>query len=202
VRLARLAETLRTKNADNLEAVLLWAHALRGLSRAGEALAVLTQALERNRGKRSPLIARLLLEAARSHLAVDEIVEAFDHLKAAYSIDARNPEGAMLLALVAVDLDDDRTAERALFTVTGSPPKTDADRRAQATAFYHLAAMAHSKGDGAKARRLAGKALSMEAGYAPAQALLEKLDSSGSAVVPRSSVAPPAHPPAAVRPRS
>jgi tetratricopeptide (TPR) repeat protein len=201
-RLARLAETLRSKNPDNLEAVLLWAHALRGLSRAGEALAALTHALERNRGKRSPLVARLLLEAARSHLAVDEIVEAFDHLKAAYAMDARNAEGAMLLALVAIDLDDDRVAERALFTVTGAPPKTEADRRAQATGFYHLASMAHVKGDGPKARRLAGKALSMDPAHAPAQALLEKLDSSGSAVVARSSVAPPARPAAAVTPRS
>jgi tetratricopeptide (TPR) repeat protein len=193
-RLARLADTLRSKNPDNVEAVLLWANALRGLSRAGEALAGLTQALERNRGKRSPLVARLMLETARSHLALDEIVEAFDQLKASYAIDARNPEGAMLLALVAIDLDDDRTAERALFTVTGSPPKTEAERRAQATGFYHLAAMAHAKGDGPKARRLAGKALSMDAAYGPAQALLEKLDSSGSAVVARSSVAPPARP--------
>ncbi len=205
VRLARLADTLRAKNPDNLEAVLLWAHALRGLSRAGEGLAALTQALERNRGKRSPLIARLLLEAARSHLAVDEIVEAFEHLKAAYAMDARNAEGAMLLALVAIDLDDDRTAERALFTVTGSPPKTEGERHAQARGFYHLAAMAHGKGDGPKARRLVGKALSMEAGFPPAQALLERLDASGSAVVARSSVAPPARPASdrtAVTPRS
>ncbi|MGH7438817.1 MAG: tetratricopeptide repeat protein, partial [Polyangiaceae bacterium] len=170
--------------------LLLWSHALRGLSRGGEAVAPLEQALERNKGKRSPLVARLLLEAASARLAVDEIVEAFDHLKAAHAIDARNPEGSMLLALVAIDLDDDRTAERALFTVTGSPPKTDADRRAQASAFYHLAAMALAKGDGPKARRLAGKAISMEPGHPLAQALLEKLDSSGSGVVARSSVAP------------
>jgi golgin subfamily B member 1 len=194
-RLARLAENLRAKSPENLEALVLWARALRGLSRSAEALAGLTHALERNRGKRSAHIAALLLEAARAHLAVDEIVEAFDHLKTAYSIDPRNAEGAMLLALVAVDLDDDRTAERALFTVTGSPPKTDADRRTQATAFYHLAAMAFAKGDGPKARRLAGKALSLEAGHAAAQALLETLDSTGSAVVPRSSVAPAARSP-------
>jgi hypothetical protein len=150
----------------------------------------LEHAIERNKGKRTPLMARLLLEAANAHLAVDEIVEAFEHLKTAYGIDARNPEGSMLLALVAIDLDDERTAERALFTVTGSPPKTEADRRAQATAFYHLATMAHSKGDGPKARRLAGKALSMEPGHPHAQALLEKLDSGGSGVVARSSVAP------------
>ncbi len=203
-RLARLAETLRAKNPDNLEAVLLWALALRHLSRAGEALAGLTTAVERSRGKRSPLLARLLLEAARAHLAVDELVEAYDQLRAAFAMDARNAEVAMLLALVAIDLDDERTAERSLFTVTGTPAKTDADRRAQATAFCHLAAMAHAKGDGPKARRLAGKALSTDPGYSLAQSLLEKLDSSGSAVVPRSSVAPPRPPldKSAVTPRS
>ena len=201
-RLARLAETLRAKSPDNLEALLLWARALRGLGRAPDALGVLTHALERNRGKRSPLVAGLQLEAARSHLAIDEIVEAFDLLKVAYSIDAKNAEGAMLLALVAIDLDDDRTAERALFTVTGSPPKTETERRGQATAFYHLAAMAHAKGDGPKARRLVGKALSMDASHPRALSLLEGLDSSGSAVVARSSVAPPARPATAVTPRS
>lgn len=100
----------------------------------------------------------------------------------------------MLLALVAIDLDDDRTAELALFTVTGSPPKTDADRRAQASAFYHLAAMAFAKGDGPKARRLAGKALSMEPGHPQAQALLESLGDTASGVVARSSVAPSSRP--------
>ena len=204
-RLARLADTLRAKNPENLEAVLLWALALRGLSRAGEALAGLTAAIERCRGKRSPLLARLLLEAARAHLAVDELVEAFEQLKAAYGMDAKNAEIAMLLALVAVDLDDERTAERALFTVTAAAARTDADRHSQATAFYHLATMAHAKGDGAKARRLAGKALSLEPGLPAAQALLERLDSSGSAVVPRSSVGASVRPPAdraAVTPRS
>ena len=68
----------------------------------------------RARGKRTPLLARLHLEAARAHLAIDEIVEAFDSLKAGFSLDWRNAEIAMLLGLVAIDLDDEKLAERAL----------------------------------------------------------------------------------------
>jgi tetratricopeptide (TPR) repeat protein len=192
-RLARLGETLRTNNPDSIEAVLFWAHALRNLGRSAEVLAGLTAAIERSRGKRSPLAARLLLEAANAHLAEDEVVEAFEHLKAAFTMDPRNGEIAMPLALVAIDLDDERTAERVLFAITGPQAKSDADRRTQATAFYHLAAIANTKGDGGKARRLVGKALLMEPGHADAQRLLETLEVSGSAVVPRTAVAAPAH---------
>ena len=69
--------------------------------------------------------------------------------------------------------------------------------------FYHLAAMAFTKGDGGKARRLATKALGIEPGLADAQALVEAIDAAGSGVVPRSGVAP-AQPPekTAVTPRS
>jgi tetratricopeptide (TPR) repeat protein len=204
-RLARLAETLRAKHPDNFEAVLLWAQALRHLSRGAEALAGLTAAIERCQGKRSPLVARLLVEAARAHLAADELVEAFEQLKAAFAIDARSGDVAMLLGLVAIDLDDERTAERALFAITGAPAKSDPDRHAQATAFCHLAALALAKGDGGKARRLTGKALSIEPGHPEARSLLEGLDSSGSAVVARRSIAePPRSAPerSAVTPRS
>ncbi len=192
-RLARLAETLRAKNPDSIEAVLFWAHALRNLGRSGEVLAGLTAAIERGRGKRSPLAARLLLEAGKAHLAEDELVEAFEHLKAAFTMDPRNAEIAMPLALVAIDLDDERTAERVLFAITGVQAKGDADRRTQAMAFYHLAALADTKGDGGKARRLVGKAVLLEPGLAEALRLLEHLDVSGSAVVPRTAVAAPAH---------
>jgi hypothetical protein len=131
----------------------------------------------------------MLVEAARAHLAADELVEAFEHLKAAFSIDARSGEGALLFALVAIDLDDERTAERALFAITGMQAKTDAEKRLQATAFHHLAGLAFTKGDGGKARRLATKALGIEPGLAEAQALVEAIDAAGSAVVPRSGVA-------------
>jgi tetratricopeptide (TPR) repeat protein len=203
-RLARLAESLRTKNPESVEAVLLWAHALRMLSRSPEAITALTAAIERFRGKRTPLVARLLVETARAHLAADELIEAFEHLKAAFSIDARSGEGTLLYALVAIDLDDERTAERALFAITGTSAKTDADKHLQATAFYHLAAMALTKGDGGKARRLATKALGIDPGLAEAHTLVETIDAAGSAVVPRSGVSAPSRPPerTVVTPRS
>jgi len=184
----RLAELARTASGESVEATLLWAQAQQALGHAREALPVLQELVDRNRGKRTPLGGRVCLEAARAHLALDEILEAFDLLKTAFGMDARNAEVAMLFALVALDLDDERTAERALFAITGTPAQGDADRRAQAAAFFHLAAAAHAKGDGGKARRFLGKALAVEPAHKASQALLEKIDSSGSAVVHRSAL--------------
>ncbi len=186
----RLAELARAASAESVEASLLWARVQLALGRPREALSALEEVIHRNRGKRTPLVARVCLEAANAHLALDELVEAHDLLKAAFGMDARSSDVAMLLALVSLDLDDERTAERALFAITGAAARTDADKRTQAAAFYHLAAAAYAKGDGGKARRLIVKALAAEPGHAASQALLERLDANGSAVVKRGAVGP------------
>jgi thioredoxin-like negative regulator of GroEL len=193
-----LAELARAASGESVEAALLWAQAQVALGRPREALSALEDVIHRSRGKRTPLVARVCFVAANAHLALDELVEAHDLLKTAFGMDARNGELAMLLALVSLDLDDERTADRALFAITGAAARTDADRCAQATAFYHLAAGAYAKGDGGKARRLVAKALASEPGHTASRALLEKLDANGSAVVKRGSLGPPS--PVAVPP--
>jgi tetratricopeptide (TPR) repeat protein len=196
----RVAERARASDGESLDAVLLWASAQRRLGRPGEALAAIHQATTRAKGKRTPVLARLHLEAARAHLAIDEIVEAFDSLKAGFSLDWRNAEIAMLLGLVAIDLDDEKLAERALSGL-GTTPARDAsgaslDATLQAGAFYRLALMAQGKGDRGKARRMATRAIGVEPGHAAARALLEQIEPAGGSPANRSGPRP------AITPRS
>jgi hypothetical protein len=109
-------------------------------------------------------------------------------------MDWRNSEIAMLLGLVAIDLDEEKIAERALSGLTAMPARKGAsgegaDPSAQAIAFYQLAVLAQTKGDRGKARRLASKAIGIDAGHAGARALLEQLEppvvSAGTRSAPR-----------------
>jgi hypothetical protein len=121
-------------------------------------------------------VASLQLEIAHAHLAGDELFEAFDALKAGFNLDRKNVELALLLGLVALDLDDDKTAERGLLAVISLPatdPGVSAETRA--TAFYHLGALAHLKGDVARARRMLGKATGENPNHEAARALLDAL---------------------------
>ncbi len=179
-----VAEKARDADGESLDAVLLWASAQRRLNRPAEAIAAIHAATSRAKGKRTPVLARLHLEAARAHLAVDEVVEAFDSLKAGFSLDWRNAEIAMLLGLVAIDLDDEKLAERALSGLTTTPARDAAsgspDASLQAGAFYRLALMAQGKGDRGKARRMATRAIGIEPGHAAARALLDQIEPGGS----------------------
>ncbi len=195
-----VAELAREADGESLDAAILWAKAQVTLGRASEAIAALGDTLARSHGKRSPGIARVHLEIGKAHLAIDEIVEAFEVLKAGFNMDWRNAEIAMLLGLVAIDLDEEKLAERALSGLTAMPSRRErsgegADPTAQANAFYQLAVIAYAKGDRAKARRLAGKSVGVEAAYAPARALLEELEPPsgrpGPRSTPRVAVTPP-----------
>lgn len=195
-----VAERARAADGESLEVTLLWAAAQRRLGRFGEALSVVQEAAARAKGRRTPLLARLHLEAAKLHLALDEIVEAFDSLKAGFSLDWRNPEIAMLLGLVAIDLDDEKLAERALSGLTTAPVRdasgAGVDATLQAGAFYRLALLAQGKGDRGKARRMATRAVAVEPGHAAARALLEQIEPAGGSPANRSGPRP------AITPRS
>jgi Flp pilus assembly protein TadD/DNA-binding SARP family transcriptional activator len=194
-----VANRARAADADNLDAILLWASAARQLGQPLAAIPVLEEAAAKGRGKRTPLLARVYLEAAKAHLALDEIAEAFDSLKAGFGMDWRNAEIAMLLGLVAIDLDDDKLAERALSGLTVSSAhdgRNGADAALQTNAFYRLALMAQAKGDRGKAKRMATRALGIDGNHAPTRTLLDQLDPSGGSPANRSGPRP------AVTPRS
>ena len=177
----RLIDRVRAETPDNGDATLLWAEAHVALGQRAEALAALQTVVEQNRGKRSSLLARVYLEIGRTHLASDDIVEAFEALKAGFGVDWRNVEIAMLLGQMALDLDDDKTAERALTAVTTMPSRREGGNegvtaKLRAIALFHLAAMAQQKGDLAKARRLAKKAATEDPSSTTVQALVQKLE--------------------------
>jgi tetratricopeptide (TPR) repeat protein len=182
-RALRFVERARSVDPMSIEASLANAQLCAKLGRPHDVLEVLSEVVERNRGKRSPVLAAVYLELGKAHLALDELVEASEALKAGFAIDLRCPDLAMLLGLVAVDLDDEKTAERALLAVATLPPRTDraglasgpsSDDRAKA--FYQLAAMANARGDLTKARAWASKAVSMSPSHARAAALLQQLE--------------------------
>jgi tetratricopeptide (TPR) repeat protein len=153
-----IIEQARAAAPDSAEVALVWARFSLALGRTREALEVLADAAERGRPSR-PVLAAIHLQMAKAHLAEDELLEALEALKSGFATDWRTGEIAMLLGLVAIDLDDDKTAERALIAVTTMPPRKDAqDAPAKALAFEHLAAIALARGDMAKARLLATKA--------------------------------------------
>jgi tetratricopeptide (TPR) repeat protein len=173
-----ILEQIRADAPHDLEANLLWARAQRKLGHAARVLEPLRETLNANRGKRTPLVASAQLEIAHAHLAGDDLFEALDALKAGFNLDRKNVELALLLGLVALDLDDEKTAERALLSVISQPAQgaeAIATAEMRATAFFQLAALAYAKGDLARARRMAGKATSEDASHEGARALLEVL---------------------------
>jgi tetratricopeptide (TPR) repeat protein len=169
-------EQARAAGSDHLDVTILWARAQVTLGQVDVALAALSEAAERSRNSRQEL-AIIQLEMGRAYLAVDDLAEAHEALKAAFASDWRAGDLAMLLGLVSLDLGDDKTAERALIAVTTMPPRRDvADGPVKALAFYHLASMAYGRGEVAKAKLLATKAAGGDpSAQAAARVLLDKL---------------------------
>jgi tetratricopeptide (TPR) repeat protein len=173
-----ILDVARATAPDHVEVGVLWAKAQVALGNVDEALAVLAEAAERSRSHR-PLLASVQLEIAKAHLAVDDLAEAQEALKVGFAADWRTGDLAMVLGLVSLDIGDEKTAERALIAVTTMPQRKDVpDAPAKAVAFYHLASLAYARGDLAKARLLAAKAVGGDpAAHGPARLLLEKLRS-------------------------
>jgi tetratricopeptide (TPR) repeat protein len=177
-----LIERARTLHPESIEATLAWARVQTAVGRTREALPALEEVARRNRGKKSPALAAVYLEIGKAHLADDDLVEALEALKAGFSIEWQCGELAMLVGLVALDLGDEKAAERALLAVAMAAPRkggssAGAGAADKVRAFYHLAALAHANGDHAKARRWVTKVVAEDPNHVGARVLLEKLDS-------------------------
>ena len=181
----RLVELARAAHPESIDAALAYARLEMGQKRAHEAVRALEEIALRNAGKRLPVLATVYLQLGKAHLALDQLAEALDALKAGFAIDLRSGDLAMLLGLVALDLGDEKTAERAFTAVVTLARKealsSASDGRAESVAaLCHLASMAHTNGDVPKARRWLGKALSEDPSHPAALALLRRLDDAES----------------------
>ncbi|HEX8792350.1 MAG TPA: hypothetical protein VF765_15455 [Polyangiaceae bacterium] len=178
----------RAAQPENLEAVLLWARLQKAAGRSREALGALEDAVRRARTKRSPMLAAVYLEIGEAHLASDDLVEGFDALKAGFAIDWHSGRLALLLGLVALDLGDEKIAERALLAVAMAAPRREgstagATAAEKATAYEQLAALARAQGDLVKERRWASRAAEEEPpGRSDVRALLGKSDATPAIV--------------------
>jgi tetratricopeptide (TPR) repeat protein len=177
-----LIERARAVHPESIEATLAWADLQSASGRSPDVLAALQDVAQRNRGKRAPSLAGVYLAIGKAHLAADDLVEALEALKAGFAIDWHCGELALLVGLVALDLGEDKIAERALLAVAMAAPHKDGSSAGAApadkvAAFYHLAVMARDQGDLAKARRWVTKAASDDPSHAGARALLDQLDS-------------------------
>lgn len=189
----RTTEAARALDPGNAEVALACAEAyLANGARAHHAIVVLSEAVERNQRKRIPAMASVYFTLAKAHLALDELAEALEALKAGFAIDVRTAELAMLLGQVAVDLDDLKAAERAFVAVTFASKMdgagTEVTGATKAVALFHLAALAQNRGDLVTARRWASKALTEDSAHGQARELLDELEQLAEARTPRAPV--------------
>lgn len=175
-----LLERARALAPESVDVALAMARTQVAVGRAHDAVALLRDAAEQGPSSRAQL-ASVYLEMGKAHLAADELIEAGEALKAGFAADWKTGEIAMLLGLVALDLDDQKTAERALLAVTTKPAGKDSgDSVAKAMAFCHLASMAYARGDMTRAKLLATKAAGCDLAHQAARGLLEKLAAEGA----------------------
>jgi golgin subfamily B member 1 len=153
---ARLTDLARAAD-ESLDAALLGARIEISLERPAAAVTILEGAIARARGKRSVQLANVYLECAKAHLALDELDLAMDCLKTGFGLSVVQPELAMLLGLVAMDLGENAIAERALVAVATFASRGGSDASSSA-ACAHLASLAKARGDSAKARHWSAKA--------------------------------------------
>jgi tetratricopeptide (TPR) repeat protein len=111
-----LLERVCAEYPASIEASLASARALVAVARPSEGLALLEPALARATASSASaaLRAEILLETGKAYLALGQPLEAFARLEAGFDCHTRNRELAMLLGVVAHDLGDQPTAERAL----------------------------------------------------------------------------------------
>jgi tetratricopeptide (TPR) repeat protein len=172
-RALELSQKSRDLDSNNIETLLVHARAQAKLGRLSHALATLREVIKSAKGRGPALVSSAYFDMANVHLARDEIFEAFDALNQSFNANPKHDEAGLLLGLVAIDLDDERTALRALRTVTAT--RSTLEPVEKAVAFYHLARIARGKGDLRRAKQMATSAVAQNADHAQAKALLEAL---------------------------
>jgi thioredoxin-like negative regulator of GroEL len=174
------AQEARSLDAGSAEAVLLLAQIAILRDQRADALGLLTthaEAKERRRGK--PL-SRVLRLAADLRLERDELGEALPLLVEAHQLDKSDVDTALLLGLLAIDLDRLETAAAALRVLIaqrelGTREGAQARALNLAQGYFQLARIEQHHGKKTNAKRMALRALEENPNLVPAQRLLSDL---------------------------
>jgi tetratricopeptide (TPR) repeat protein len=174
----------RELNPDSIKVAVLLARAQAVGGDPEGAFHSLSQLLETHRNKPSRKLAPVYRELAELHLRADELFEALDMLSMAHELNRFNADTALLLGLVAYDLDQYKAADRALRTITLMKPKEPgsnegADAQTKSEAYYYLGKVAQIQGRISQARMMVGKALADDPDNARAVRLQAELDAMG-----------------------
>jgi tetratricopeptide (TPR) repeat protein len=173
-------ESARQDSPDSVEVVVLLARAYAGAQRAEEALRLLNSIADANKGRRTKTLGGIFSTMAQIHLDEGYLTDAMAALAKAFELDPKNGELAMRLGQLAVEIDEDDTAQRAFRAVSIMKPpavgSTDgAPAEAKADANYYLAVLARKANDPRKAKLLLAKALAENAEHVGARQLLAEL---------------------------
>jgi tetratricopeptide (TPR) repeat protein len=114
------------------------------LGRLDEAETTFRKLPRDRQGHAAELVSNVHLERAHHYLETDDLVEAFDCLKRAFAANPKNDEASFLLGLVAIDLDDHRTALRALRAASAS--RSALGPESKAVVLHQLARLAPGAG--------------------------------------------------------
>ena len=177
---AAAAQEARGLDAGSAEAVLLLGRLAILHGQRDDALGLLTahaEAKERRRGK--PL-SRVLRLAADLRLERDELGEALPLLVEAHQLDKSDVDTALLLGLLAIDLDRLETAASALRVLIaqrelGTREGAKARSLNLAQGYFQLARIEQHHGKKTNAKRMALRALEENPNLLPAQRLLSDL---------------------------
>jgi lipopolysaccharide biosynthesis regulator YciM len=178
----RILETARQDNPENLQAIVLLARAYSRAQRAEDGLALLNSIADANRGRRGKGLGPVYTAMAEIHLDEGFLTDALQALTKAFELDPKNGELAMRLGQLAIEIDEDETAQRAFRAVAIMKPPAPGSSEgalpdAKADANYFLAVLARKQGDARKAKVLASKALGEKPGHEAARQLLAELAS-------------------------
>jgi tetratricopeptide (TPR) repeat protein len=158
--LGALAE-LRRLDPERSDVPVLTAGVLASIGRNEEGREVLLQVLAQSEKKRNRAHAKVFQKLAELMLAEDELAEAFEPLNQAHQLDKNDPEIALMLGLLAADLDQSETAFTALRVYVSLKEKSIdlATRRQLSRAYLQLGELELVKGQKTVARRMLTRAV-------------------------------------------
>jgi hypothetical protein len=175
-----LAEEAHALDVSSAEPVLLLAKLAVASGAREPALAMLTAHAESKERRRGKGLARVLRMAADLRLERDELVEALALLAEAHQLDKTDLDTALLLGLLAIDLDRLETAASALRVLIaqrelGTREGVRARSLNLAQGYFQLARVEQHHGKKTNAKRMLLRALEEDPSLGPAQQLLGEL---------------------------